>query len=142
MVYKSIKNCFVGFTLTEAMIAVVILGFASASVVLPFTSGAAVRAEGNRRTLAAKLAADLIEQIINTPFDQILDTYGDYSEGKTKMKKANGSFFDQPVYSRFSRSSICTNWPQGNPDVNFILITVKIFYNGNELAQIQRLIAR
>ena len=41
-----------GFTLAEAMIAVMVLGIAAASVLLPFVSGAAVRAEGINRTLA------------------------------------------------------------------------------------------
>jgi len=59
-----------GFTLAEAMMAVVVLGIAAASLLLPFVSGAAVRAEGINRTLAARLASDLMEEIVNTPFDQ------------------------------------------------------------------------
>ena len=62
-----------GFSLAEAMIATVVLGIAAAGVLLPFTSGATVRAEGMRRTLAAKLASDLMEEIIGTEFDQIID---------------------------------------------------------------------
>jgi len=59
-----------GFTLAEAMIATVVLGIAAAGVLLPYTVGAAVRAEGTRRTLAAKLAGDLMEEIVSTPFDR------------------------------------------------------------------------
>jgi type II secretory pathway pseudopilin PulG len=50
-----------GYTLAEAMLAVVIVGAAASGVLLPFAGGAAVRAEGQHRTLAAKLADDLIE---------------------------------------------------------------------------------
>lgn len=35
-----------GFTLAEAMMATVVLGFAAAGVLVPFVSGASVRAEG------------------------------------------------------------------------------------------------
>ena len=49
-----------GFSLAEAVMAVVVLGIAAAGILLPFTSGAAVQAEGVHRTLAAKLAADLM----------------------------------------------------------------------------------
>jgi hypothetical protein len=133
---------YTAFTLIEAMIAVVILGFASAAAVLPFASGASLIREGSHRTLAANLGSDLTEQIINTPFDQILATYCDYMEGQGQMIKADGSLFIQPVYAKFSRKAICTNWPADNPQGNFILITVKIFYDGKELAQIQRLKGR
>ena len=122
--------------------AVVILGFASAAIVLPITSGASLTQEGSHRTLAANLASDLIEQVINTPFDQILSTYGDYTESRGQMTRADGSCFTQPVYSRFSRKAICSNWPMNNPQDYLVLITVKIFYDGKELAQIRRLKGR
>jgi type II secretory pathway pseudopilin PulG len=128
-----------GFTLMEAMLAVVILGFAGAAVVLPFSSGAMVRAEGNRRTLAAKLAADLTEQIINTSYSSIPATYGDYQEARGKMKKADGTFFASAMYSNFSRKATCTYWPQ---DSRLILINVQVFYKGSEVALVARLIGK
>lgn len=139
---KILYNKYIAFTLTEAMIAIVILGFASVAVVLPFTSGATLAAEGSNRTLAANLASDLIEQIINTPFDQILPNYSDYQEGRGQMRKADGSFFTQQIYSRFSRRTVCTNWSENYPQDNFVIITVKIYYNSQEIAQIQRLKGR
>ncbi len=139
---KLLSNKYSAFTLTEAMMAVVILGFASAAIVLPVSSGVSLTAEGSHRTLAANLASDLIEQIINTPFDQIVTTYGNYTETAGQMTKADGSFFIQSVYSRFSRQAICSNWPTNNSQNNLVLITVKIFYDGKELAQIQRLKGR
>ncbi len=41
-----------GFTLAEAMMATVVLGIAAAGVLLPFASGAGVRAEGAHEHLA------------------------------------------------------------------------------------------
>jgi len=133
---------FAALTLIEAMIAVVILGFASIAVVLPFTSGATLAAEGSCRTLAANLASDLMERIINTPFDQILPNYGNYQENQGQMIKINGSYFTGNSYSRFSRTSTCVNWPQDYPIENLLLITVKIYYGGQEIAEVQRLKGR
>ena len=65
------------FTLMEAMMALVILTIASAGLLLPFASSAAVQEEGTRRTLAAKLGCGLMEKIISTDYDSIIATYGD-----------------------------------------------------------------
>ena len=70
-----------GFSLAESMIALVVLGFAASAVTVPFTSGSRVRADGMRRTLAASLADGLMEQVLNTDFDNIISIYN-YSESK------------------------------------------------------------
>ena len=91
-----------GFSLAEAMMATIVLGVAAAGVLLPFTTGAKVRSEGMRLTLAAKLAGDLMEEIVNTPFDQIIANYN-YSEAEGQIKDADGVVFGGSNYSRFSR---------------------------------------
>jgi prepilin-type N-terminal cleavage/methylation domain-containing protein len=123
-----------GFTLVEAMIAVMVLGLAAASVLLPFMSGAAVRSEGVNRTLAARLASDLMEQILLLPFHDPdgeasdynlgpesgetmptgfdnLDDYDGYSEIQGQVKDAAGEVFTEvctdPRYANFSRSVTC-----------------------------------
>ena len=96
-----------GFTLAEAMIAMVVLGIAAAGVLLPFSSGAVVRAEGLRSTLGSILASDLIEQIINTPFDEIIEDYDDYFEAQGQVKDAAGFVFTDPAYANFSRNASC-----------------------------------
>ena len=65
-----------GFTLAEAMISLVILSIVTAGLIIPFASSAAVQQQGCNQTIAAKLASDLVEQIINTNFSQIVSTYG------------------------------------------------------------------
>jgi prepilin-type N-terminal cleavage/methylation domain-containing protein len=134
-----------GFTLAEAMIAVVVLSIAAAGVLLPFSSGAAVRADGMRRTLSAKLASDLIEKIINTPFDQIVDTYDGYSEPQGQVKDASGTVFTDSNYINFSRSVSCeyVYVPQESRTTSpiYILITVQVRYNGKQMASISRLIS-
>lgn len=123
--------------------ATVVLGIAAAGVLLPFTSGAAVRAEGMRRTLAAKLASDLMEEIVNTPFDEIVDSY----EAEGQIKDAGGAVFTDSNYARLSRKVSCVNVdvpvsPGGfSKDVGFIHATVWVYYSGKEIAVIDRLIS-
>ncbi len=135
-----------GFTLAEAMMAVVVLGIAAASVLLPFISGAAVRAEGINRTLAARLASDLMEEIVNTPFDQIVDSYNGYSESQGQVKDAAGIVFVDPNYTRFSREVSCqyVYVPQesGAENPKFIRVTVQMYYDSKQIATIHRLVGK
>ena len=137
-----------GFSLAEAMLATVILGIAAAGVLLPFTTGANLRAEGARRTLAARLASDLIEQIVSTDFDQIITQYGTYTEAQGHLISDfdTGTEFTNPIYANFSRDAACTYVyvPQetGDGDARFILATVRLYYKGSEVATVNRLIGR
>jgi len=134
-----------GFTLVEAMMAVVVLGIAAASLLLPFISGAALQAEGINRTLAASLANDLIEEVVNTPFDQIYTNYN-YSEPQGQVKDASGVVFTDKNYSRFSRQVICqyVNVPQATElkSPKYIRVTIQINYDGKQIATINRLISK
>ena len=76
-----------GFTLIEAMIAMVILAFAAVSIILPFTTAADVQAEASRRALATKLAADKLEELMTENFADIENE----SEAQGSIKKADGS---------------------------------------------------
>ena len=133
------------FTLTEAMMAVVILAIAAAGLLLPFTSGAAMQAEGSRLTLAAKLASDLMEKIINTPFEDIVSIYGAYSESQGQVKDSGDSVFTDSLYSNFSRNSSCSylqfpDFEDARVPSKFILVTVRVYYNSDEIVKINRLI--
>ena len=134
-----------GFTLAEAMIAMVVLGMAAASVLLPFSSGAAVQVEGMRRTLGANLASHLIEKIINTPFEDIINDYDGYSETQGQIKDAEDEIFIDSNYSNFSRNVTCkyVYVPQesGTLTPKFILVTVQVDYSGKPIATINRLIS-
>jgi len=134
-----------GFTLAEAMMATVVLGIAAAGVLLPFTSGAAVRAEGMRRTLGAKLAGELMEQIISTPFNDIVTKYN-YTESQVQVKSAGGVVFTDTQYAKFSRSVSCeyVYVPQqgGATEPIFIRVTVRVYYSGKQIATINRLVSK
>lgn len=128
-----------GFSLAEAMVATVVLGIAAAGVLLPFTSGAAVRAEGMRRTLGAKLAGDLMEEIISTPFNEILDSYDGYAEPQGQIKDVNGALFSDPAYANFSRGA---SYEYDASQPFFIIVTVWVKYNGNEIVSLSRLVSK
>ena len=135
-----------GFTLAEAMMATVVLGIAAAGILLPFTSGAAVRAEGMHRTLGAKLAGELMEQIISAPFNQIVANYNGYAEPKVQAKDAGGVVFTDPQYANFSRNVSCeyVYVPQqgGATGPIFIRVTVRVYYSGKQVASINRLVSK
>ena len=135
-----------GFSLAEAMMATVILGIAASGVLLPFTSGAAVQAEGTNRTLAAYLANNLVEKIAATDFDQIVSIYDGYSESKGHLEMFSGSEYSDNSCANFSISSACqyVYLPQqsGISGPDFILVNVNVYYSGRELIQLNRLVSR
>jgi hypothetical protein len=148
-----------GFSLAEAMLATVILAIAAAGVLIPFSSAASVQAEGNRRTLGVKLASDLMEEIISTPYDRASDTLYDnrpekivanynWCEEKGQVKKAGSSsdVFSGGIYPALSRDVTCVYYPPGAESdtarAKFVLATVRVFYNGKEIASLSRLIGK
>ncbi len=136
-----------GFTLAEAMMAMVVLGMAAAGVLLPFSSGASVQAEGVRSTLAATLASDLVEEVVGTPFSQIISGYN-YSEAQGQIKDAEGHVITDPVYKNFSRSvssryvDVLVSPGVYSTGTEFIIVTVQVNYSGRPMATIKRLISR
>lgn len=138
-------NC-KGFSLVEAMLATVVLGIASAGILLPFSSGAGMQAEGAHQTLGAKLASDLMEKIVSTPYENVIESYGSFNEAKGQIRDINGAIFADPMYSNFSRSASCayayTVQESGTGTSKYILATVRVFYNDCQIAMIKRLITK
>jgi len=128
-----------GFTLAEAMIAVTLLAFAASAVSMPYVAGAASRAEGARRTLAAKLAADRLEQIAKIDYDQLWQYDGyPFELFPGGLEDGNGGFLTDPVYSDFTRFSNVVSFRVSNgelvqvmpgQDSDFSLITVSVSYD-------------
>jgi hypothetical protein len=141
----SCPNIRCGFTLAEALMAAVVLGIAAAGVLLPFSGGAAARAEGMHRTLGAKLASHMIEQIISKPFDEIMN-YDGYSEQQGQLKDAAGEVYTDSNYARFSRDVSCEYVfvPQesGTGEPVFIRVTVLVRWSGREAASLSRLVSK
>jgi hypothetical protein len=133
------------FSLIEAVLATAVLGIAAAGVLLPFSSGAIVRAEGYHRTLGVKLASDLMEKVVNTPFDQVLTTYN-YTEAQGQVKNAAGVVFTDSVYAKYGRKveAAAVFVPQDSAAAvtNFIRVTVTVCYDGAPVASVTRLIGK
>jgi type II secretory pathway pseudopilin PulG len=128
------------FSLAEAMMATVVLGIAAAGVLLPFASGAAVRAEGARRTLAAMLAGNLMERFINTPFDDLVIDGGGYvDEPQGQIRDASGTLLSDPAYAKFSRSA---TYEYDASQPFFMIVTVSVKYDGDEIISLSRLISK
>ena len=131
-----IREC--GFTLAEALLAMVILVVASAAITLPFTSGAALGRELARRTLAVGLAADMQEQILCSDYDSIADTYDGYSEPAGALKDATGAVFTDSMYQNFSRQVTCQNATVAGIELLWVCVTV--YYDSMELITLGSLI--
>ena len=135
-----------GFSLIEAVAATVIVGIAAAGLLVPFTSGMVIRDEGNQKTLAVQIANDLMERIVNTPFDSLAGLYGSYSEGKGGMTGVGGGIFTDTIYDNFSRKASCQpvtlSTENGVGPVKYILVTIVIYYNDEDILTVRRLITR
>lgn len=125
--------------------AVTVLGIAAAGVLLPFAGGARVRAQGVRTTLGAKLASDLMEKALNTPFDELVMSYN-YSESQGQVTDAAGQIFTDSNYANFSREVSCgyvyVAQESGYEEPKFILVTVQAYYSGNVIATVNRLVSK
>jgi hypothetical protein len=124
--------------------AMVLLGMAAAGVLLPFSHGAAVQAEGQRITLGAKLANDLLERIVATAPSQVVSTWDGYAEAQGQVKDASGAVFTDPMYAGFSRSVACHDVlvAQQSLASNLILVSVQVSCQGRTSATLNRLISR
>ena len=131
-----------GFTLAEGMMAVFLLAIATSAVAMPFVAGANVRAEGARRTLAAKLAHDRLEQIVNTDYDQIFWTYEAYPWELFPgcLEDGAGGFLTDPIYLRFLRVSNVTPATVGGVELSWV--TVRVYYDENEMIRLSTLVGR
>jgi hypothetical protein len=134
-----------GFTLAEAVIATVILSVTAVSVLLPFTTGATLRAEGVQCTLGSKLASDLIEEVSSLNFDQIAGSYN-YTEAKGNLRDASGTLFTDPVYEKFSRKVesryVYVTQESGAGSAKYIMATVTVYCDGRSIAVVNRLITK
>jgi hypothetical protein len=118
---------------------------ASVIMVLPFSTGAAIQAEGVNRTIGANLASELMEKVVNTSFEQIVDNYDGYSEPEGGLKDFQGQLYNSSNYEGFSRDVSCdyVYVPQesGDKEAKYILITVRVYYQGGQITAIHKLIS-
>jgi hypothetical protein len=124
----------------EAMIAMTILAAATLGVVLPFSGGASVRAEGARRAIAGKLASDMVEKVSTTTYANIVSTWNNYSESMGQVKDSAGNVFTDPNYSGFSRSVTASVTTLGTTSVTWVTVTVN--HNGRKILHIKSMVGK
>lgn len=129
-----------GFTLIEAMIAMVLLAIAAAGILLPFAGAASVQVEGARQTLAANLASELMEKVLLSEPNDILSTYADYTEADGAMLNAWGNPMTDSIYDGFSRS--VTSLPATVAFVDLVAVRVTVDYQNNEITHITTLVSK
>ena len=93
-----------------------------------------------------------MERIIATDFEDIVGTYGSYSEEQGQVKDMTDAVFSDSVYANYSRTADCVEVyvsqeegysdPVGADDPIFIWAKVKVYYLGAEVASVSRLIAK
>lgn len=134
-----------GFTLAEALMAMVVLAVAATGVLLPFSSAASVHIEGSRRTLAAKLAADLLEEISASSFTDIMNTWDGFSESQGNVTKIlSNETFAGEVYKYYSRRVDCLRATTGDDTDTTLLgawVTVTVSFDGIEMAKLKTLVS-
>ena len=124
--------------------ATIVLGIAATGLILPYAAGAMARNEGINRTLASKLASDLMEQIVNTDFENIVGDYDGFAEVEGRIRDVTGHFFTDARYDDFSRKVACSyvyvDQQAGSETPIYILATVGVYYKGQEMVTLSRLI--
>jgi hypothetical protein len=124
-----------------------VLSVAAAGLLVPYTTGVKVRAEGIARTMAMTLASDLMEKVIKMTYNQIAPMYNNYTENAGQVKDATGAVYTDTAYARFSRSCTCDDHirvaQEGTAGgYKYTLVTVKVFYDGREMVTLKRLITK
>ncbi len=129
-----------GFTIVEAILAMTILAVAAGGVLLPFAAGANVQAEAERQMLAARLAADVMEDVLAQGYAGITAAY---CAGLTsEIKRADGTVFTgDAIYSDFTRK---VEYYDGIPLplAGIKKIHVYVYYKGQLKADLVTLVCR
>lgn len=131
-----------GMTLIEALMASALLAMAAAGILLPITAAAAAQTDAQRRVIATRLAADVIEQVAAENFDEIMcpDEYPiTYDTTSPNLEQLG-----YPLSYKNYKCDIKTNdeyLNKGTPqEVKLILLTVKVYDNNRPMITLKTLI--
>jgi hypothetical protein len=87
-----------------------------------------------------------MEQIVETPYSDVVSGYDGYNEPKGLVRDAGGAVFTDPSYANFSRSASCeyvyVSQEPGTQEAKYIRATVRVYYSGRQIAVIDRLISK
>lgn len=153
-----------GFTLAEALLAAVILALAVTAMTMPFTAAAANEVVETRRTLAAALAQEMMEEILVKPFEDPqggggvgpevgeaaragfdnVDDYDGYNEPAGGIVGTTGQVVTDPAARELTREVKATyvyvaGQDTGGPPT-FIRVMVTVKYRDDRIVTLTRLI--
>jgi len=156
-----------GFTLTEALLAAVVLAMAISAITMPFAAAARNEQVDARRTLSASLAREMMEEILTKPFDDPdgagalgpepgetrwvsstkydnIDDYQGYTESAGEITDFENEVINCPAAVGLSRE-VSTEYvyltgQDISQDPTFIRITVVVKHQGNPLVTLTRLV--
>lgn len=159
-----------GMTLFEGLLASAILAMAALSLLMPFTAAAQNQSIDARRTTAAALAQELMEEIISKPFDDPdgtsypgpeygeslrkyfdnIDDYHGYSDGLDQqiasVVSMDGRSLDSTSVVGLSRHVTVDYVYLGGQDMSvaasFVRAKVEVKYRGDSLVVLTRLVYR
>lgn len=129
-----------GFTLIEAMMAMVILAVAASGILVSFAAAASVQTEAQRRIIASRLAADKIEHLASLDFAVLESVYvgKTVTESAGMLTDSTGSLITGAAYAGLSRTVSCKYAPVAG--TNLIWVTVDVDYKGLPAAHLSTLI--
>ncbi len=129
-----------GFTLIEAMMAMVILAVAASGILVSFAAAASVQTEAQRRIIASRLAADKIEHLASLDFAVLESVYvgKTITESAGMLTDSTGSLITGNAYAGLSRTVSCEYVTVAG--VKLIWMTVDLTYHGTPAAHLSTLI--
>jgi hypothetical protein len=155
-------------TLMEALLASVVLSIGASTIILPFTTAARNEEVDGRRTLAAHLGQEMMEEILSKPFEDPqgsgglgpesgetsrslydnIDDYHKYQDGYNQLISdivgLDGQAVDNPAVADLSRhvvvAYIHVSGQDTSEDPNFVRIEVTLKYVGTAFLTLTRLV--
>jgi prepilin-type N-terminal cleavage/methylation domain-containing protein len=148
-----------GFTLLESLLAITILAISIMALTVPFQAGAQAELEDGRRTLAACLAVEMIEEVLSkeysdpqgdsmteysrSAFDDIHD-YDGYYEVAGEVRDVVGTPIADPVANGLSRrvevDEVHVAGQSMSDPATVSRVTVTVDYDGQPIQTVSRLI--
>ena len=119
-----------GFTLIEALIAMVLLGFAITALLVANRSFSAANAQGLEMSTAEFLIEQVREQTVTTPFASLMTNFNNKTYSPPHDSQGNSL----SAYAGFSQKITVQNLSGFGPSTEFYRITVEIRLNNEVIS--------
>lgn len=124
--------------------AMVLLAIAAAGILMPIAAAAAAQAEAQRRVVATRMAADVIEMITAKNYAEIIPP-GDYTLTYTSTGENLKNLGYPETYQNY-QCNIKTNYEYINKDapneIKLIFLVVKVFDGNRPVTELKTLVGK